>query len=479
MQKYFFLFLLLISANTGWASHFAGGEMRVERQANGDYKAIVEVHRDAGPFNSGLSPIVSISIWKKSATPGVWDLYASPTANLAGTTTVIPNMLEIGRYEMLLPNNANPAFPAGTYRLLVRDGVRNASVANILGAGSNFMGLYTTLEVPATTQTNTNPHFLAPLLFSAEVGKPFHFNPIPFDKDGDSVSWSLSVPSDNVFPEGSLLPVNWTPLPAGPGGAPRFDSVTGAFTWTPSLQGRYQQGLTLKSYRAGAAFDSLVQDVQFVVLPSAGLPAIAPLSAQVKYDTAGGYYYAFYKPDTALSFQMQSSNTTNADTTFITSHSRLYGAGSNAQFTAGRTIATQHTGTFSWTPPAGTTGTKIVVFRGRNKNDGKDVTVVLRKSPPTPPPAAIGASPVVATSQFSVSPNPVQGTLRVKIELTAPALVEVVVTNMAGQVQAAYRESLPAGTAFWSPEGSLPAGNYLASFGEAGKSAGSQLIVVH
>ncbi len=479
MQKYFFLFLLLISANASRASHFAGGEMRVERQPNGDYKAIVEVHRDAGPSNSGLLPAITISIYKKSATAGVWDLYASPTANLAGTTTVIPNMLEIGRYEVLLPNNTNPAFPAGTYRLMYRDGVRNASVANIIGGGSNFMSLYTTLEVPATPQTNTNPHFLAPVLFSAEVGKPFHFNPIPFDNDGDSVSWALSVPCDNVAPAGSLFPVNWTPLPAAPGGAPRFDSVTGAFIWTPSSQGRFQQGLTLKSYRAGAAFDSLVQDVQFVVLPNAGLPTIAPLSAGVKYDTAGGYYYAFYKPDTALSFQMQSSNITNGDTTFLTSHSLLYGAGSNAQFTAGRTIATQHTGTFSWTPPAGTTGNKIVVFRGRNKNDGKDVTVVLRKSPPTPPPAAIPAPPAATSSQFSISPNPVQGPLRVKIELAAPALVEVAVTNMAGQVQAAYRESLPAGTHLWSPEGSLPAGNYLVSFGEAGRSAGSQLIVVH
>ncbi len=485
MKRLFLSVLILVFAFQCQATHIMGGQLRTDRQPDGRYKVVMEIYRDLSPNTVSLLDSEQVSVWRYNTANSQWESLPNIMVNLQSTTTVVPGIAAIGRYQGLVEGLNGQALGSGTYRLLFdsryMNEYRSDNISNAPAMmGGQYITLYTNMVVPNAPPLNSNPDFLAPPLFVAAAGRPFAYNPLPVDGDGDSVALFATTPLTAMSANGMPIYLAVTPLPAGPTGAPGVNAATGAFTWTPPAQGRFQQAFTVKSYRNGIATDSFIQDMQFVVLPGAYIPDVFPLSGNVKFDTAGQYHYVYYKPDTAVSFQVVSDNSFGTDSTFITSHGLLYQSNSSAQFTATRLVANQQIGTFTWTPPAGTLADKIVVFRGRNANGGNDLSVVLRREPkPAAPDTTVRVSQTaVSNSHFSVVPNPVRGPLRVQVNLAASALVEITVTNMAGQVQVAYQDTLPAGTSAWIPEGLLPAGTYLITFKEAGKVAGSQLVLV-
>ncbi len=195
----------------------------------------------------------------------------------------IPNM-------SLLPNNSYgidiyfysaifPCFIPGDYTVTWNNCCRNPSIANLINPGALSMFLDCSFTVDLTT-TTSSPYFLSPPIVCVPVNTPWQYNPLPFDEEGDSLSWSLDVPYDYVpgaFPNGYPI-VGYSVPPSLPGGSLTINPYTGQLSWTASVTGNYVYTVICEEYRNGLKLGEIRRDMQFIVLPNGNLPSLSNLN---------------------------------------------------------------------------------------------------------------------------------------------------------------------------------------------------------
>ncbi len=129
-----------------------------------------------------------------------------------------------------------------------------------------------------------------------------------------------------------------------------------------------------------------------------------------------------------------------------------------------------------WTPPAGTTGDKVLYFRARNADFANGLAVILRPSA-TPPPSQGVTATADPALLFLVYPNPAQRTLHLNLNLPVRGTVEVQLTSLTGQVlHTLQRKVMPAGRFEETQEIDLPAGLYIATLLIDGAPVAAQLL---
>lgn len=153
----------------------------------------------------------------------------------------------------------------GVYNIAWTNCCRNGSIINASAPLSNSIFVYVTITAWDTLsgETNTSPVFLSDPVVLIPRLFPWSYNPLPYDADGDSLSWTITKPLDSFDdPIGGWYP----PTPVDSTSALSIDPVIGAITWTPKLAGNFTVAIQVDEFRDGVKIGSIVRDLQLVVI---------------------------------------------------------------------------------------------------------------------------------------------------------------------------------------------------------------------
>jgi gliding motility-associated-like protein len=156
-----------------------------------------------------------------------------------------------------------------TYKLSMTDPNRNGGVLNVNPPGSDNIPFHlaTTYSFlnPQFQGNNSTPVLLQPPIDFANVGQVFLHNPNAYDIDGDSLSYQLIVPYQDIN----------TPVPnysfpdqikAGAKNQFSINAVTGDIVWNaPQVAGEYNVAFIIVEHRRGVAIDTVIRDMQIYV----------------------------------------------------------------------------------------------------------------------------------------------------------------------------------------------------------------------
>ena len=221
MKNLSLIFLILLISFSGRCSHLMGGEIVVQNDQVGNYEIILTLYRDVSGIL--LNSNQTLKVFDAGGNQ-VSTIVSSLDSSIFHPVFGIPNM-------SLLPNNSYgteicfysaifPCFTPGDYTVTWNNCCRNPSIANLINPGALSMFLDCSFTVDLTT-TTSSPYFLSPPIVCVPVNTPWQYNPLPFDEEGDSLSWSLDVPYDYVpgaFPNGYPI-VGYSVPPSLAGGS--------------------------------------------------------------------------------------------------------------------------------------------------------------------------------------------------------------------------------------------------------------------
>lgn len=157
----------------------------------------------------------------------------------------------------------------GTYTISMNDPNRNGGILNVNPPGSENVLFHIqtsyTLFSGQNQGCNSSPILANSPVDFACLGEKFTHNPGAYDKDGDSLSYELTVPLQDV---NTPVP-NYTypPLVNQPGGCCiDVNPITGELVWNaPHQRGEYNVAMIIISWRNGVPIDTTLRDMQIVV----------------------------------------------------------------------------------------------------------------------------------------------------------------------------------------------------------------------
>jgi gliding motility-associated-like protein len=188
------------------------------------------------------------------------------------TTSVAPRVLIVN-----LPNDyrrnvyvTQHTFPgSGTYTIVVQDPNRNYGVKNIPNSVNVIFSIKTSISINPQIGQNSTPVLLNPPFDKAGLYQTFIHNPGAFDPDGDSISYSLSVctqQNGEAIP-GYTLPLSSDTLYVNP--------ISGDLVWdAPIDTGIYNIAMNIEEWRRGIKIGKIVRDMQVEVYRTTNLPPV-------------------------------------------------------------------------------------------------------------------------------------------------------------------------------------------------------------
>jgi len=178
MKKIVFLLIIFISSSA-YSSALLGGEITC-RNINGlKYETTLTIYRDTTTGNLPLSYTIS---------------YVDSTDTII-TSHVVITPPGVAQWNGFISYKYidTISFPyTGSFKVIAWDCCRD-SVYNISNA--NSYGMYIDCMVLADGN-NSTPKFLSAPITLAQFNRPFSYNTTPYDSNGDSLSWELSIPYD-------------------------------------------------------------------------------------------------------------------------------------------------------------------------------------------------------------------------------------------------------------------------------------------
>ncbi|MFN8277879.1 MAG: gliding motility-associated C-terminal domain-containing protein [Chitinophagales bacterium] len=164
---------------------------------------------------------------------------------------------------------AAPA-PNNFYILSMQDVNRIASITNIQSGSSVDVPFYIedTIRFPSDLPNigfNSSPVFLNPPIDFANVGDTFYHNPLAYDADGDSITWSQIVPLQS---NGIVVPGYQYPEEVIPGVTNNefLNRATGEYFWAvPQQVGIFNVAFLVREYRRGYLLSTIIRDMQIIV----------------------------------------------------------------------------------------------------------------------------------------------------------------------------------------------------------------------
>lgn len=175
------------------------------------------------------------------------------------------------------PNN-------GVYNVYSENCCRNAAILNIPFAGAEGMRLNAIIKADPT---NSSPNFLNEPITLAQLNQPFSYNPLPYDLDGDSLSWVLDKPLN----DSPGVPISNYVLPYADSLGPfQMDSLTGEITFIPNTIGYFQVSVKAIEWRNGIQIGFIRRDMQIIVIPSSNLPVQIQVNSSIHISTTNSIY---------------------------------------------------------------------------------------------------------------------------------------------------------------------------------------------
>ncbi|RPI41192.1 MAG: gliding motility-associated C-terminal domain-containing protein, partial [Bacteroidetes bacterium] len=148
----------------------------------------------------------------------------------------------------------------GVYEIVVQDPNRNQGVKNIPNSVNVVFSIKTTILINPTIGDNSTPVLLNPPIDRAALNQIFIHNPAAYDPDGDSISYKLTVCTEQ-----DGRPIDGYTLP--PASDTLFiNAFTGDLTWvTPADTGWYNIAIDIEEWRNGVKIGNIVRDMQIEV----------------------------------------------------------------------------------------------------------------------------------------------------------------------------------------------------------------------
>ena len=161
-------------------------------------------------------------------------------------------------------------FPGpGVYGIVVQDPNRNDGVKNIPNSVNVVFSIKTTILINPLLGNNSSPILLNPPIDRAAYGQIFIHNPAAYDPDGDSISYKLTVCTEQ-----DGRPIDGYTLP--PASDTLFiNAYTGDLTWiTPADTGIFNIAIDVEEWRSGVKIGNIVRDMQIDVFNTDNHPPV-------------------------------------------------------------------------------------------------------------------------------------------------------------------------------------------------------------
>jgi len=282
MKKLLLLLLSVVFTLQTQASHLMGGQMTSKNIGGLTYEITLTLYRDTLGIPMSATQIIAYT----DSTGNYVNTFPSHTINYDSSLTInIGNGVE--RYIF----KDTVTFPyIGKFRASMENCCRNAAILNLPNPSSNSLWLDVDI---AADPSNSSPVFLNEPITVAQLNQPFSYNPLPFDADGDSLSWQLDVPMD-YFTNTVGLPIPGYTLPPSDTLAPfSIDPLTGEITFIPIVIGNFQVSVKAIEWRNGIQIGYIRRDMQLLVVPSGNTPVQVQVNTSVQRTTTNPIYINF------------------------------------------------------------------------------------------------------------------------------------------------------------------------------------------
>ena len=270
-----FSFLILSVPICIWGSHNRGGEITYVHLGGLTYEFTITTCTDLGSVSGADRPELYLD----------FDL---------GTPFSQRDTLQRVSQQPLSLNHKKNTYvgihtftSTGTHRVSMEDPNRNAGILNIW-PGGNSDDIVFALEsfliispVLGASGGNNSVQFTeCPCPAVGCVNKPYCYNPMGYDPDGDSLSYELGIPlGAGALP---LILGNFYVFPDAVGGGNlSIDPINGTVCWyNPMLVGEYNFTIKISEWRNGYLIGSVLRDIQLTVKNNCNNnpPYITPIS---------------------------------------------------------------------------------------------------------------------------------------------------------------------------------------------------------
>ncbi|HLO60074.1 MAG TPA: gliding motility-associated C-terminal domain-containing protein [Bacteroidales bacterium] len=189
------------------------------------------------------------------------------------------SMVDRGENKVLLPNDyfhnkyiTTHTFPGpGVYEILMQDPNRNYGINNIPNSVNVIFSIKTTLVISPEIGKNSSPELLNFPIDKAAVGHLFIHNPAAYDPDGDSLSYKMTVCTEQ---DGRPIADYQIPKSSD---TIYVDPVVGDLVWfTPVDTGKYNVAINIEEWRYGVKIGNITRDMQINVYQTDNNPPVNP-----------------------------------------------------------------------------------------------------------------------------------------------------------------------------------------------------------
>jgi hypothetical protein len=360
-------------------------------------------------------------------------------------------------------------FPAnGNYIIKWSDFARNNAIINMSNPGAEYMSFLTFVSVDSNNP-NSTPTFLTPPVAYLPVDSIWQYNPLPFDPDGDSIAWSISVP----LGAGSPVPIDVagygslsdTVLYSNANGIFSIDAITGQISWNPKMVGNFVAAFAVAEYRNGVLIGGMSRDMQFIVVPDSlnAMPQISNMQAIPTNNL--GYPYIKIAPGQNYQIQLLASDADVNDVVSMSAFGESFGL-TTSPSTFGYTPTlngNEIEGTFSWTPDMSQLRPNpyLVVLRTSDGFFYYDETVQIEVTNNT--------NAIEELGEFKVQdiyPNPANTNFILPLNLTKDKNIEVSIYNILGVKVSSEHLNLSAGNHILVKNFDLNSGQYFVNIAD-------------
>ncbi len=252
--KTFLFFLFFLASSTVHATHNRAGEITYEQIDNLTIRVTITTYTKTSSFQADRDTLEIF--WGDGS--------SSPIGRVNGQGDQLPNDVKRNFYV------TTHTYPGrGTYTMFFTDPNRIGNILNIDPPNSIRIQFHISTTFTFLSSqfqgSNSSAILLQPPIDYACVGQPFRHNANAYDPDGDSLSYELIVPFQDV---GDEVPNYNFPNLVSPGANNQLtlDEKTGDIVWdAPQTAGEYNLAFKIHEYRNGVLLNSIIRDMQILV----------------------------------------------------------------------------------------------------------------------------------------------------------------------------------------------------------------------
>jgi hypothetical protein len=366
MKKIVSLFLGIAFALSCYASHLMGGQISATYLSSdtlgSHYFVEIDIYRDT--LGIQMSLLQSVEIYELDLTNGSYNLVSTNSISLGGSGAVATMSAVYGVEIYHFADSIT--FPAnGYYMIKWSDCCRNGAIINMSSPLTEDMEFLTYVNVDSANP-NSSPTYLAPPVIYLPTNNVWQYNPLPFDPDGDSLVWSLSIPLSNNTTVAGYQNLSDNVLYSNPSGIFSMDAITGEITWDPKMVGNFVASFAIQEYRNGVLVGAMSRDMQFVVVPdsSNAVPDVSFMQSPTTNNL--GYPYVKIIAGQNYEITLLASDADANDVLCIDGYGEPFEILNPASFNVSTTgNGNEIEGVFAWNPDISQVRSKpyVVVFR--------------------------------------------------------------------------------------------------------------------